>query len=297
MSELRYADITVRFGRGRRALVAVDGVSLVVRSGQVLGLVGESGCGKSTLAAAAVGITPIDRGQILLDDLDVTRARGKQRRERLRIQLVFQNPFSSLDPRMTIGNSIAEAMHASRPAIRQLMMTRRRNRVRNIQAEVHTLLELVHLEPRHATVRPKQLSGGMLQRVALARALAAQPDIIIADEITSSLDVSVQGSILNLLRELQARLDLGVLFISHNLAVVRYVSDDIAVMKDGRIIEQQPAAQLIANPLEETTRQLLAAVPSLGRPQSTSPDQQARLPDAASRDIGHTPMATEAARD
>ncbi|MDX6282311.1 MAG: peptide/nickel transport system ATP-binding protein [Kribbellaceae bacterium] len=240
MSELRFDGVTVRFG----ALTAVDEVSLTVPSGQVVGLVGESGSGKSTLARAAVGLTAPSSGQILLDGVPL-RHRSGQRRP---LQMVFQDPYSSLDPRMTIGNTIAEA--APRGGDRR--------------AEVTRLLELVGLDGERASAYPGALSGGQRQRVAIARALAGQPDVIIADEITSALDVSIQGTVLNLVRSLQRELKLSMLFISHNLAVVRYVSDLIAVMYLGRIVEFGPAAEVLGNPRHDYTRELLAAVPRRG---------------------------------
>ncbi len=238
MKELRFEDVHVRFGQ----TVAVDGVSLTVPAGQVVGLVGESGSGKSTLARAAVGLAPYD-GRILLGGEPVP-TRGRRRP----LQMVFQDPYSSLDPRMSIGESIAEAM------------PRGTSRAEG-RAEVERLLELVHLDPMRAPARPSELSGGQRQRVALARALAGQPQVVIADEITSALDVSIQGAVLNLVRELQAELGLSMLFISHNLAVVRYVATHVAVMRDGRIVEQGPTEQVLAAPEHDYTRELLAAVP------------------------------------
>jgi peptide/nickel transport system ATP-binding protein len=238
MNELRFEDVTVRFGQ----TVAVDGVSLTVPAGQVVGLVGESGSGKSTLARAAVGLAPY-AGRILLGGEPVP-TRGRRRP----LQMVFQDPYSSLDPRMSIGESIAEAM------------PRGTSRAEG-RAEVERLLELVHLDPTRAGARPAELSGGQRQRVALARALAGRPQVVIADEITSALDVSIQGAVLNLVRELQAELGLSMLFISHNLAVVRYVATHVAVMRDGRIVEQGPTAQVLAAPEHDYTRELLAAVP------------------------------------
>ncbi|MDN4171870.1 ATP-binding cassette domain-containing protein [Nocardioides sp. SOB77] len=239
MSELRFEQVSVRYGRS----TVVDGVSLVVPPGEVVGLVGESGSGKSTLARAAVGLAPLHGGSILLDGEPVP-LRGRRRP----VQMVFQDPFSSLDPRMTIGASIAEAMP------RDLDRSARR-------VEVARLLELVHLDAARADARPAELSGGQRQRVALARALAARPAVVVADEITSALDVSVQGTVLNLVRELQRELGLSMLFISHNLAVVRYVASYVAVMHRGVVVEQGPAAQVLAEPAEPYTRDLLAAVP------------------------------------
>jgi len=239
MSELRFDDVTVRYG----PTTAVDGVSLSVPPGQVVGLVGESGSGKSTLARAAVGLAPVCGGTITLDGRPVpTKGRNRP------LQMVFQDPYSSLDPRMTIGESVAEAMPRGDSRGRR-------------RAEVQRLLELVHLDPGRAGARPSELSGGQRQRVALARALAGRPAVVIADEITSALDVSIQGAVLNLVRELQRELGLSMLFISHNLAVVRYVATHVAVMHDGRIVEEGPTAQVLAAPEHDYTRELLAAVP------------------------------------
>ena len=248
MSELTFDHVTVRFGSRRHGLTAVDGVDLVVPSGQVVGLVGESGSGKSTLARAAVGLTPVTAGRILMDGEPVRRHSAKSRRRPL--QMVFQDPSSSLDPRMTIGGSIAEAM----PRTARRTAAERR-------AETARLLELVDLPAESASMFPAQLSGGQRQRVALARALAAQPDVIIADEITSALDVSIQGTVLNLVRDLHRRLHLSMLFISHNLAVVRYVSDVVAVMYLGQIVECGPADDVLSDPQHPYTRELLAAAP------------------------------------
>jgi peptide/nickel transport system ATP-binding protein len=239
MTELRFEDVSVRYG----ALTAVDGVRLVVPDGEVVGLVGESGSGKSTLAKAAVGLAPVSAGRILLGGEPVP-VRGRRRP----VQLVFQDPYSSLDPRMTIGASIGEAM------------PRRQRRT-----EVARLLDLVELDAELAGSFPGQLSGGQRQRVALARALAARPDVVIADEITSALDVSIQGTVLNLLRKLQRELGMSMLFISHNLAVVRYVATSIAVMYLGRIVEHGPTDAVLADPQHPYTRELLAALPEMGQ--------------------------------
>jgi peptide/nickel transport system ATP-binding protein len=239
MSELRFENVTVRYG----ATTAVDGVTLAVPPGQVVGLVGESGSGKSTLARAAVGLAPVSGGAITLDGRPVpTKGRNRP------LQMVFQDPYSSLDPRMSIGESVAEAMPRGGSRAER-------------RAEVQRLLELVHLDPTRAGARPSELSGGQRQRVALARALAGRPAVVIADEITSALDVSIQGAVLNLVRELQRELGLSMLFISHNLAVVRYVATHVAVMHRGRIVEEGPTAQVLAAPDHDYTRELLAAIP------------------------------------
>jgi peptide/nickel transport system ATP-binding protein len=268
MTGLRFEDVTVRFGSGHGTVLAVNAVNLTVAPGEVVGLVGESGSGKSTLARAGVGLTPLHTGRILLDGTPIATAHGGLRSPALRgparrgparrgprpLQMVFQDPYSSLDPRMTIGASIAEIVprgvnHHARAD------------------EVHRLLGLVHLDPGLAGAFPARLSGGQRQRVAIARALAGKPQVLIADEITSALDVSIQGAILNLVRELQAELGLSILFISHNLAVVRYVATRIAVMRDGQLVEEGPAGDLLGNPRDPYTRELLAAIPD--RPGTT----------------------------
>jgi peptide/nickel transport system ATP-binding protein len=248
VSELRFERVTVRYGTGRHSHVAADAVDLVVPSGHVVGLVGESGSGKSTLARAAVGLVAPAAGKILLDGQPVPR------RGRRPLQMVFQDPYASLDPRMTAGESVAEAIPRGGPKA-----TRAGRR-----AEAGRLTGLVGLPPGTVGQFPAELSGGQRQRVALARALAGRPDVIIADEITSALDVSTQGAVLNLVRELQRELRLSMLFISHNLAVVRYVADYVAVMYQGRIVEHGPAERVLLHPEQAYTRQLLAAVPRPG---------------------------------
>ncbi|WP_083974845.1 ABC transporter ATP-binding protein [Herbidospora daliensis] len=236
MSALTFHEVSVRYG----AHTVLHEVSLEVPAGRTVGLVGESGCGKSTLARAAVGLAPITSGSILLDGRPVP-TRGRRP-----VQMVFQDPYSSLDPRMTVGESIAEAL-PGRPS--------RQDR----QSEIARLLTLVHLDPARAADLPGQLSGGQRQRVALARALAARPQVILADEITSALDVSVQGAVLNLIRDMRRDLGLSMLFISHNLAVVRYVADHVAVLHAGRIVEHGPAARVLGDPRHDYTRHLLAS--------------------------------------
>jgi peptide/nickel transport system ATP-binding protein len=247
MSELRFDGVTVRYGTGRHAHVAVDDVNLVVPPGQVVGLVGESGSGKSTLARAAVGLVAPAAGRIVLDGKPVPR------RGRRPLQMVFQDPYASLDPRMSAGESIAEAI----PRGGDVPRVSRRD-------EAARLTGLVGLPAGTVDKFPAELSGGQRQRIALARALAGRPDVIIADEITSALDVSTQGAVLNLVRDLQRELSLSMLFISHNLAVVRYVADHVAVMYQGRIVEHGPAERVLLNPEQPYTRRLLAAVPRPG---------------------------------
>ncbi len=255
MTTLEVQDLHVRFGSGHSAVEALAGVSLTVESNRILGLVGESGSGKSTLAKAIVGLAPITSGRILLDGQQLRPARGRRAAGRQRaVQLVFQDPNSSLDPRMSIGGSLAEGLAAAG-------VTRRAT----VRSEVGRLLEQVQLDPRHAKDFPRNLSGGQRQRVALARALAARPTVLVADEVTSALDASVQGSVLNLVRDIQRELGLTVLFISHNLAVVRYLADSVAVMYCGRIVESAETIELTQHARHPYTRALLGSVPRLRR--------------------------------
>lgn len=247
---LRIDNLVVTYGHGTNGVVAVNDVSLAVASNEIVGLVGESGSGKSTLARAAVGLTPMTSGEVRWKGQPYDPgARGRRALEARPIQYVFQDPYASLNPRMSVGSSVAEGLgRISRSA--QV-------------ARVAELLEMVRLDPGDASKLPRQLSGGQRQRVAIARALAAEPEILIADEITSSLDVSVQGAVLNLLREIQARTQVGILFISHNLAVVRYMADSIAVMKSGHLVEHGPAQSVIEMPSHPYTQELLAAIPRM----------------------------------
>jgi peptide/nickel transport system ATP-binding protein len=249
-------DLVVRYGSGRNAMTAVDSVSLVVPEGQVLGIVGESGSGKSTIARAVMGLVPIAGGSISVNGKTVSGQGRRARQERARnVQLIFQDPYSSLDPRMTVKQIIGEALHL-----------RGRMSASDVREEVARLLEFVNLEPSYVTRFTRELSGGQRQRVAIARALAVKPRLIIADEITSALDVSVQAHILNLMREIQRKEGLSMLFISHNLATVRYLSDQIGVMYLGKLVETGPAEQVVDHPQDEYTRNLLEAVPVLRIP-------------------------------
>lgn len=251
MNALDITNLGVRF----KTREAVSDVSLSVPAGRTVGLVGESGSGKSTIAHAAVGLVPVSSGHIRVYGESALGRGRAQRAARRRIQVVFQDPFSALNPRMPIGQSIAEG----------LLATGRDFSRGEREARVAELLRQVDLDPARATELPRAFSGGQRQRITIARALAGEPDILIADEVTSALDVSVQSTVLNLLRELQQRLGLSMLFISHNLAVVRYISDEIVVMRQGRIVEAGETEALLSDPAEEYTRELLAAVPVLGR--------------------------------
>jgi oligopeptide/dipeptide ABC transporter ATP-binding protein len=257
---LRTHDLQVHFpvrssGVVRRTVghvQAVDGVSLEVRRGETLGLVGESGCGKSTLGSALLRLVEPTGGRVEYDGTDVTAlGRRELRGLRRRMAMIFQDPYASLNPRRTVGESIAEPLeiHGLRPGGRA-----RRERV----AE---LLELVGLDPSHRERHPHEFSGGQRQRVGIARALAGEPDFIVCDEPIASLDVSIQAQVINLLKSLQHELGLTYLFIAHDLSAVQHVSDRIAVMYLGRVVELGDRAGLVAQPQHPYTRALLSAVP------------------------------------
>ncbi|MFL5258389.1 MAG: ABC transporter ATP-binding protein [Hyphomicrobiales bacterium] len=243
-------------------ILAVDDVSFDVRRGECLGLVGESGCGKTTISKLIMRALTPDAGEVVFDGgsgpLDVLRAEGSALKDlRTRIQMVFQDPFSSLSPRMTVRNILSEPLQIHERGDSDY----RRERVTK-------LMEAVGLDPRYLSRYPHSFSGGQRQRIGIARALALGPDLLICDEPVSALDVSVQAQILNLLKDLQKELGLTYLFISHNLAVVDYMADRIAVMRAGRIVEMAPRHTLFRKPVHPYTRALLAAVPypDLDRP-------------------------------
>jgi oligopeptide/dipeptide ABC transporter ATP-binding protein len=253
VSLLSVTDLRVRYGRGRTALTAVDGVSLSVDAGGALGIVGESGSGKSTLARAIVQVVPTASGRIVLDDRDVTNAAGAALKHvRDRVQMVFQDPFATLNPRMTIGATLAEAIKL-----------RRDREASGPGHDVGGLLDLVTLSPLLAGRYPNELSGGQLQRVCIARALAGKPRLLILDEVTSALDVSVQASILNLLRELRASLGLTYLCISHDLSVISYLCERVMVLYLGQVAEYADWGDLLAAPRHPYTRTLLDSVPQV----------------------------------
>ncbi|HEY8524118.1 MAG TPA: ABC transporter ATP-binding protein [Acidimicrobiales bacterium] len=238
------------FAKATASVRAVDGVDLDIRAGEVLGLVGESGSGKSTLGRTLLGLLPADGGTVTFDGVDVHAARGRQLKAlRRQMQIVFQDPYSSLDPRTTVGDSIAEGLraHGVRPAERR--------------SRVEEMLELVGLEPYHARRYPHQFSGGQRQRIGIARALAVRPRFLVADEPVSALDVSIQSQVLNLLRDLQARFDLTLLLVAHDLAVVEHLCDRVAVMYLGRIVEIGTRDQVFDDPQHPYTQALLSAVP------------------------------------
>jgi oligopeptide/dipeptide ABC transporter ATP-binding protein len=261
MNRLELRDLVVSYGSGKRGVVACDGVSLTLGSGRTLGLVGESGCGKSSIARALVGLVPVASGQILLDGSDCTPMRSRNAVDyRRRVQMVFQDPYSSLNPRMTIDRAIGEAITLRGVGAR----SERRQAV--LRA-----LELVGLGESALKRYPHEFSGGQRQRIAIARALAVGPEVLIADEVTSSLDVSVQATILSLLKNIQSETGVSLLFISHDLSVVRHMSDRVAVMYLGQVVETAATDELFARPRHPYTQALLKSIPRLGEAREGSP--------------------------
>jgi oligopeptide/dipeptide ABC transporter ATP-binding protein len=235
-----------------RTVHALDRVSLTIRAGEVVGLVGESGCGKSTLGRIIAGILPPTAGKASIGGAPVMGKGRHPVKRTTRVQMVFQDPFASLDPRMRVGDAIAQGPIANDVVSRA-----------EAGAYVAKWLEAVGLDPDFANRFPHQFSGGQRQRIAIARALAMRPDVLVCDEPVASLDVSIQAQIINLFLKLRRELDLTMLFISHDLGVVRHISDRVAIMYLGRIVELADAREAYANPLHPYTRALLDSVPKL----------------------------------
>ena len=244
MSALELTDVVVDYDGRDGTVRAVAGASLSVDRGRIVGLVGESGCGKSSLARAAVGLVPASSGSVVFEGRSVTAMTRRARpADLVRLQLVFQNPYSSLNPRRTVGSQVADGA------------------ARDRRARVGELLELVGLSANAASRYPHEFSGGQRQRIAIARALAADPSVIVLDEPLASLDASAQAQLANLLTRLSRELELGLLLISHDLAIVRHVADEVCVMYLGRMVETGPTLPVWRRPAHPYSEALIAAVP------------------------------------
>jgi oligopeptide transport system ATP-binding protein len=239
------------FRRQVGSVKAVDGIDLEIKTGEILGLVGESGCGKSTLARTIMQLMPITDGAVVLEGRDLSKISKRAiRAERVNFQMIFQDPYASLNPRMTVYDTLSEAIR-----------TRQKFTGKAIVTKVAELMNTVGLPANQMRRYPHEFSGGQRQRIAIARALAPEPRLIIADEPVSALDVSIQSQILNLILRLCRERQLTMIFISHDISVVKYISDRIAVMYLGRLVEVGPAAQIVDRPLHPYTRALISAVP------------------------------------
>ncbi len=233
---------------------AVDGVSFEIEKGQILGLVGESGCGKSTLSRTLMQLITPTSGSVVLDGEELTTLPKEEiRRRRLDFQMIFQDPYASLNPRMTIFSTLAEAIRQRHPKLKG----------QALDAKIDELMRTVGLSPEVKSKYPHEFSGGQRQRIAIARALAPEPKLIIADEPVSALDVSIQSQILNLLIKLTKELDLTMIFISHDLSVVRYIADEMIVMLKGQIVERGDSEEVFNTPQHPYTQRLLEAVPQI----------------------------------
>ncbi len=238
--------------RSKGVVKAVDGVSLSIRKGEIFGLVGESGCGKSTLSRTIMQLIRPTSGRIFLEGKELSALSDHDiRRERMNFQMIFQDPYASLNPRMTVLDTLAEAVRTRHPELRGDALL----------ARVAELLRTVGLNPAQMKRYPHEFSGGQRQRVAIARALAPEPELIIADEPVSALDVSIQSQILNLLKRLTREMGLTMIFISHDLSVVRFIADRIAVMYLGKIVELGGAEEVVDHPLHLYTKALMSAIP------------------------------------
>ena len=275
---------------------AVDGISFTIKKGSVLGLVGESGCGKSTAGRTILGLTPATAGKVLFEGTDVCTASGDKLHElRRKMQIVFQDPYSSLDPRMTVYDLIGEGLRSQKLV---------ENRAQ-LEERVEELMHKCGLFPEQASRFPHQFSGGQRQRISIARALATNPEFVVCDEAVSALDVSIQAQIINLLKDMQEDMGLTYLFISHDLSIVRFISDEVAVMYLGQIVEMGSKKQIFDTPAHPYTRALLSAAPAFTRKEKA---QKKRVllegdlptpydPPAGCRFAGRCPYAKDACRE
>jgi oligopeptide/dipeptide ABC transporter ATP-binding protein len=239
------------FGRTVAHVKAVDGVDMFIRRGETLGLVGESGCGKSTTGRAILQLIKPTAGSVKLDGVELTKLSPNEvRKKREQMQMVFQDPYGSLDPRFTVGQVIAEPLENFK-----------RGNAKENREQVEDLLRVVGLNPYYVNRFPHEFSGGQRQRIGIARALALHPSFIVADEPVSALDVSIQAQVLNLLQDLQGKFGLTYLFVAHNLSVVKHISDRVAVMYLGRVVELTESEKLYETPLHPYTQALLSAIP------------------------------------
>jgi oligopeptide transport system ATP-binding protein len=249
---LEIKDLRKYFRVGREDLKAVDGISVGIKKGETLGLVGESGCGKTTVGRVLVRLYEPSGGEIIYNGDDITKVKGQDaKRLHRKMQMIFQDPQASLNPRMVVSDIIAEGIDIHGLASNEQERLER----------VHELLETVGLNQEHANRFPHEFSGGQRQRIGVARALAVDPEFIVADEPVSALDVSIQAQVINLMRRLQEERGLTYLFISHDLSVVKYISDRVGVMYLGQLVELADSDELYENPLHPYTRALLSAVP------------------------------------
>lgn len=233
---------------------AVDGINLSIEKGEILGLVGESGCGKSTLSRTVMQLQPATSGSVVLEGENLAhRSAREMRQQRINFQMIFQDPYASLNPRMTVYSTLVEALRTRHPSLKG----------DELITKVSELMERVGLDRRYMRKYPHEFSGGQRQRIAIARALAPEPKLILADEPVSALDVSIQSQILNLLKHLVRDLNLTMIFISHDLSVVRYIADRIAVMYFGKIVELGPAEEVMDNPQHEYTQKLIESIPRI----------------------------------
>lgn len=232
---------------------AVDDVTFTIEKGHTMGIVGESGCGKSTLGRTIIRLLDATDGQVILDGEDITNAKGRElRRLREKVSIVFQDPYSSLNPRFCVDETVREPLEKAR-----------RFKRAEINERAEELMDLVGIEDRLRMAYPHEMDGGRRQRVGIARALALRPSFIMCDEPVSALDVSIQAQVLNLLMDLQEQMGLTYMFVTHDLSVVRHISDDISVMYLGQMVETSPTKEIFANPLHPYTKALLSAIPSI----------------------------------